>query len=55
MGIVENNIIVLDENKISNQSNKNIEKSDSNNDSHKPYILIGLFSICGNIFLSGII
>ena len=51
MGIVGSCIIVLNENKIAKQSNANAENSENN----KSKILLGLFSISGNIFLSGVV
>ena len=52
MGIIGSCIIVLNENKISKQTQV---KSDNSNNSNKSYVLIGLLSMFGNISLSGVI
>ena len=54
MGIIGSCIIVLNENKVAKQESKKNENSNDNNSSNS-YVLIGLFSMCGNILLSGVI
>ena len=51
MGIIGSCIIVLNESKVTKTEN---EKT-NNNDSNNSHLIIGLFAMCGNILLSGII
>ena len=51
MGIIGSCIIVLNENKVAKQEN---EKTNHNNPSNS-FVIIGFFSMCGNILLSGVI